>query len=630
MYEKFFGFSERPFQLVPNPTYLFLSKSHEEALAHLTYAVSQGDGFVKITGEVGTGKTTLCRVFLDNLDDQTEAAYILNPMLSAADLLKAINDEFDIPSDADESRPLIDTLNAFLMEKKREGKQVILLIDEAQNLSRDVLEQLRLLSNLETNTSKLLQIILVGQPELREKLDSHELRQLSQRITLSCHLKPLDFRETGEYIRHRIRIASRKMGVRFTRSAHRAIYRYSGGIPRLINIVCDRAMLTAYGLNKHKISGYIAREAIRELAGKGDTGVFGRYGKTGLILGLILLMAGASVFYFPRHSGTTDGATPPTQPSSVTPPETASPPGHLLEDTAKNANQKADITPGLPHEKPATEQKTESAAPAVAHLAPASETAVPPVTPPAEASPRSDAREPEPAARPAPPPVRDLGNFLSRMELAPSRRTALRAAITPWQTYVDIKASLDHIEDDPTFFRLAARQNTFSLQRVRGDLNQLIMLNLPTVLTLYPEGSDVPGYLALTGADTETLILSDGRQTVVAGPEELNRFWSGVAYTPWKNFLGITGTIPRNASADSIITLKMILQDIGFRQIEITPVYNDETRQAVRQIQERNGVTVDGAVGPMTKIILYNEIPSLTIPHLSDARLSASGREGEN
>ena len=172
MYENFFGFKERPFKLVPNPAYLFLSKSHEEVLAHLTYSVIQGDGFMEITGEVGTGKTTLCRAFLENLDNNTKAAYIFNPNLTSVQLLKTINNEFGINADADNTKDLIDTLNSFLIMQKTQGKNTILLIDEAQNLTKEVLEQLRLLSNLETAKHKLLHIILVGQTELKKKLNS--------------------------------------------------------------------------------------------------------------------------------------------------------------------------------------------------------------------------------------------------------------------------------------------------------------------------------------------------------------------------------------------------------------------------------------------------------------------------
>ena len=269
MYENFFSFIEKPFKLVPNPAYLFLSKSHEEALAHLNYAMSQGDGFMEITGEVGTGKTTLCRAFLENLDANTIAAYIFNPRLSPKQLIKTINDELGINYDTNHAKDLIDKLNAFLMHQKSEGKKVILLIDEAQNLSRNILEQLRLLSNLETNKEKLLQIILVGQPELSDILDSHELRQLGQRITLRCHITPLNFKETLEYIKFRINIAARNAGTKFDRSAYRQIYNYSGGIPRMINIACDRALLTAFGLSQHKITGSIARASIKELKSRG-------------------------------------------------------------------------------------------------------------------------------------------------------------------------------------------------------------------------------------------------------------------------------------------------------------------------------------------------------------------------
>ncbi len=298
MYEKFFSFSEKPFKLVPNPAYLFLSKSHEEAMAHLNYALAQGDGFVEITGEVGTGKTTLCRAFLENLDDSTVAAYIFNPRLGPKQLIKTINDELGIHCETDNTKDLIDNLNAFLMRQKTEGKKVILLIDEAQNLSRNILEQLRLLSNLETSKEKLLQIILVGQPELSDILDSHELRQLGQRITLRYYLTPLNFKETVDYIKFRINIATRNAGIKFDRSAFGHIYRYSGGIPRVINIACDRALLTAFGLSQHKISGSIARASIKELKSRGTKNrhdlIYGH--KAIALFGILALLLVAVIF----------------------------------------------------------------------------------------------------------------------------------------------------------------------------------------------------------------------------------------------------------------------------------------------------------------------------------------------
>ena len=308
MYEKFFSFREKPFKLVPNPAYLFLSKSHEETLAHLNYALSEGDGFVEITGEVGTGKTTLCRAFLESLDADTIAAYIFNPRLGPRQLIRAINDELGIKYDADNTKDLIDKLNAFLIRKKAQRKKVILLIDEAQNLSRNVLEQLRLLSNLETNQEKLLQIILVGQPELSEILDSHELRQLSQRITLRYHLSPLNHKETVEYIRYRINIAAQNAGIKFNRSAFRQIYKYSRGIPRVINIACDRSLLTAFGLSRHKITGSIARASIKELMGAGARGKFdlADWKKAFIIFAVLSVVLAAAIFHHPLTHGITE------------------------------------------------------------------------------------------------------------------------------------------------------------------------------------------------------------------------------------------------------------------------------------------------------------------------------------
>ncbi len=265
MYTTHFGLKEKPFRLVPDPEFLFLSTSHEEALAHLTYAVSQQEGFVEVTGEVGTGKTTLCRSFLENLDQTVESAFIFNPKLDADQLLKAILAELDIACPAGDAADMTHALYEFLLEKKIQGKSVILLIDEAQNLSRETLEQLRLLSNLETTRSKLLQIILVGQPELSELLNSHEMRQLRQRISLSCRIMPLSRPETFAYITHRVSRVSLNGRELFTHRAVDLIYRYSGGIPRLINILCDRSLVAAFGQGKDLVFPDMVKAACKEV-----------------------------------------------------------------------------------------------------------------------------------------------------------------------------------------------------------------------------------------------------------------------------------------------------------------------------------------------------------------------------
>ncbi len=265
MYTAFFGLTEKPFKLVPNPAYLFLSRSHEEALAHLSFALAEGDGFLLITGEVGTGKTTLCRAFLERLELSVEAALIFNPRLDAVQLLKAINDEFEIDAAADTVKGLVDVFNDFLLRMWAAGRKVVVLIDEAQNLTREVLEQLRLLSNLESTRSKLLQIILVGQPELETLLAAHGLRQLRQRITLACRLRPLTLAETVRYVDHRLTLAGGHARDLFSALSIRMIHRYSGGIPRLINMACDRALLTAFGSDRPRVTALSAWTALREI-----------------------------------------------------------------------------------------------------------------------------------------------------------------------------------------------------------------------------------------------------------------------------------------------------------------------------------------------------------------------------
>ena len=268
MYTEFFGLREKPFRLVPNPDYLFLGVHHREALAHLVYAVGAGEGFLAIIGEVGTGKTTLCRAFLEGLDEATVSAYLFNPALEAKDLMRAICTEFKIDHDAHaDMASLSDAVNGFLLAQAQAGNDVILLVDEAQGLTRDVLEQLRLLSNLETTRRKLIQIILVGQPELEDTLASHDLRQLRQRISLSCRILPLSLEDTGRYIAHRMEKAGSAGPPPFTSGAVRRIHRYSKGIPRLINIICDRRLLAAVTDGHRQIDKKTVRAAARDLGG---------------------------------------------------------------------------------------------------------------------------------------------------------------------------------------------------------------------------------------------------------------------------------------------------------------------------------------------------------------------------
>ena len=269
MYNSFFGFSENPFNLTPDPRYLFLSPYHKEAIEHLLYGINERKGFIVITGGIGTGKTTLCRMLLNHLGNDTKSALIFNSFISDMELLKSINQEFgiDMPPEAETKKDYIDVLNQFLLDIFVKGENAVLMIDEAQNLSHNVLEQIRMLSNLETAKEKLIQIVLVGQPELEDLLSSPSLRQLNERVMVRYNLRALTSKDIRGYVEHRMAVAGGGDNPRFTKWAVRNIYLYSRGNPRRINNVCDRALLIAYVMGKRDISKDIIKKAVRELAG---------------------------------------------------------------------------------------------------------------------------------------------------------------------------------------------------------------------------------------------------------------------------------------------------------------------------------------------------------------------------
>jgi general secretion pathway protein A len=270
MYASFFGLNEKPFSITPDPRYLFLSERHAEALAHLVYGINEAGGFIQLTGEVGTGKTTVVRSLLAQAPKHAEIALILNPRMTPAEFLLAICEELGIsvaPESEGSLKDLVDLLSYHLLGAHAEGKRIVLVVDEAQNLAPEVLEQVRLLTNLETETQKLLQIILIGQPELRELLGRSELRQLAQRITGRYHLDPLSGEESAAYVRHRLRVAGSTREI-FTNGALREIQRLSGGVPRLINIIADRALLGAFTEDRHVVTGSVVRRAAGEVFGR--------------------------------------------------------------------------------------------------------------------------------------------------------------------------------------------------------------------------------------------------------------------------------------------------------------------------------------------------------------------------
>ncbi|MGL5395239.1 MAG: ExeA family protein [Shewanella sp.] len=301
MYKAFYGLSDNPFSIAPNPHYLFLSDRHREALAHLTYGLGETGGFVLLTGEVGTGKTTVSRCLLGQLPDNTDTAFILNPSLTELELLATLCDELKISYGENPTlKQLTDHLSRFLLANHEKGRNTVLIIDEAQHLRAEVLEQLRLLTNLETDTKKLLQVILIGQPELQLLLKRQELRQLAQRITARYHLLPLNEDEIALYVLHRLQVAGRFEPL-FTRKAIKVLHKYSGGIPRLINLLCERALMAGYAQSKVPIDHHMVRQAAAEVLGEEEPSQ-NKFLWPSAIAATLVLAFGVSYWLFTDHA----------------------------------------------------------------------------------------------------------------------------------------------------------------------------------------------------------------------------------------------------------------------------------------------------------------------------------------
>ena len=327
MYTSFFGLQEKPFAITPDPRYLYLSERHAEALAHLLYGINEAGGFIQLTGEVGTGKTTVIRSLLEQLPGHADVALILNPRVTPAEFLLTICEELHVPvpeSGRGSTKTLMDLLGRHLLDTHARGRRVVLIVDEAQNLSTQTLEQVRLLTNLETATTKLLQIILIGQPELRELLDKPELRQLAQRITGRYHLNPLSAEESAAYVKHRMRVAGATAEA-FTPAALREVHRLASGVPRVINVICDRALLGAFTKEDHRVGGALVRQAASEVYGRPIPAPWLKWGTAAAVAAAVALVAVGLVSLWSARKPaveTTQASAPAATPSA----EAAAPP----------------------------------------------------------------------------------------------------------------------------------------------------------------------------------------------------------------------------------------------------------------------------------------------------------------
>ncbi len=573
MYERFFGLADAPFRLTPDPRYLFLSPKHAEALAHLKLGLRESSGFVCITGEVGTGKTTLLRAFLAELGPETATAYIFNPPLSALELLKTINAELGLFAASGSRKKLVDALNAHLLAQREAGRRSMVIIDEAQALSIDVLEQLRLLSNLETATEKLLRIVLVGQPQLRALLLNPELVQLNQRITLRWHMGPLAYRETIAYVRHRLRVASGGNAPPriFTRRALRLVHRISRGVPRLINMVAHRAMVAAFAADRRVVRAALVRQAHREIGAVPLAAATPAPRRrmawatvaVGTCLGVVALGVGGLAWRPERSFG---GARESPTPAIDAPPVAETP---------------APAVAATPPESLATAAEPAPVAGAGSRVAAAS----------------------------------DVERRLASLDARAGARAAIAAILAAWHA-----RPLAHDEPAGTadLARIAARRGLEDLPLV-GNASMLRLLDLPAILELRVPGADQPREVLLTGmADGRALLVIDGHPTSV-DTTFLDQHWFGEAHVLWRDFEGLGPTFGHGGHGAPVAHLQALLSRAGTYRGAQTGQFDAATEAAVLAFQRARFLSVDGRVGRLTRIVLYAAAGGYPRPTLGTA-----------
>ncbi len=563
MYLSFFGLNEKPFAITPDPRYLYLSERHAEALAHLLYGINEAGGFVQLTGEVGTGKTTTIRSLLAQTPKNAEVALILNPRMTPPEFLLTICEELGIgvPDSAEHSlKDLVDILNDYLLKAHAGGRRIVLVVDEAQNLAPEVLEQVRLLTNLETNTQKLLQIILIGQPELRELLARTELRQLAQRITGRYHLDPLSPVETSAYVRHRLRVAGATTDI-FTPPALAEIYRLSGGVPRVINVIADRSLLGAYTQDRHRVGSSLVRHAATEVFGR-------RFAPRWLPWagaaagGLALVATGAIIWQFA-----------PWGSSSVAEAKT-SVPDVVAVAPANNVER--------PHSAAAP-----GAAPAAAPIRVAS------VTPPAPV---------------APAPVESLVSLLKKHGTETVPDGAFTKLFAMWGVHYEAGT------DDPC--TQAARQGLECLVQ-RGSFGQLRQYNRPAILLLNDD-TGMSHQVVLTNLGDERAKVELGGQRREIGIGELTRYWFGDFVMLWRPGTQRVKPLSVGMRGDEVRWLRQSLQRVAgappdFNQSDL---FDAKLSDLVKDFQKRNQLTVDGIAGVQTQIVLASAVATPDSPLL--------------
>jgi len=567
MYAPFFGLKQAPFSIAPDPHYLFMSERHREALAHLLYGLDGGGGFVLLTGEIGAGKTTVCRCFLEQIPANCNVAYIFNPKLTVTELLQSICGEFHapVPPGAQTVKDYVDPLNAFLLAQHAAGRNNVLIIDEAQNLSADVLEQLRLLTNLETAERKLLQVVLIGQPELRGMLARPELEQLAQRVIARFHLGALSEAETAQYIRHRLNVAGLTGALPFDAKALRLIHQLTRGVPRRINLLCDRALLGGYASGQAQVTRAIVRQAAAEVFDAQHAAPAPRRGTAPVAVGLAVLaaaVAGAGLTWALQQRSQADRA--------------------------------------------GTVSAAAVATAASAASSPASAASSAPLAASAASQPASSASSAEPAPE-----------HLQLADWAPQDSDAWQALAKAWGLPLPPQV-------DPC---TAAAQRGLQCYRTNsGSLSLIRLIDRPVLLTLQRPGQP-PALAALVGLDGKhATMLVDGTPRRIA-LSELAGAWRGEFTTFWRAPPGYANRAdnigPLRAWLAGQLALvpgsaAMAASGAASAAPSASPGWVELTRQ-LRAFQASQGLQPDGRIGPIT-LMQVNRASGVAEPHLDSAR----------
>ena len=575
MYNAYFGFKESPFSIAPDPRYLYMTEQHREALAHLVYGLNSEGGCILLTGEVGTGKTTVCRCLLEQIPEKSNIALVFNPKVTATELLETICDELHIeyPQGENSVKTYIDRINDFLLQANAAGQKTVLIIDEAQNLENAVLEQLRLLTNLETNQRKLLQIIILGQPELLEILSQENMRQLAQRITARFHLNPLSRYELKAYISHRLAVAGSNVQL-FDEKAIKRLFQLSHGVPRLINIICDRALLGAYVESKTSVDPQTVNNAAKEVFGK-------------------ITHKQNSKRRWPVFTAIAAGVTAIAIAGYLVLQTAAVPPASNAQLTNESPQQAMAVAP----------IEAEKQIPAVTSL-----DAVAAENTPAKDDPEDDtetAQQPDQAAEV--PPVKskssDLSDFkqLVFSESEKSKAQAYADLFDVWRKEYDAAKN-----GNACAF---ARNNGLSCLHRQGNLRSLAVLNRPAVLKLYDEKNDT-AYAILTYLGDDEATLRKGDTTLTVSADTLNRYWLGEYTLLWQRPPYYHSAVQPGSHGPIVQWLdQQLVRIYGHDQTPtIHDTYNDELKSQIVKFQQSKGLTPDGVVGPHTFILLNSEL----------------------